>query len=148
PAVRTAALDALLWLESDRMGHLLGAIAQAKLDEQRAVVKNEKRQGENRPYAMVPDLIRRALMPVGHPYAHSTIGSMEDLDAASLDDVREWFRTYYGASNAVLVLAGDITPAQAKEKVARYFGDIAPGAPVSDRKSTRLNSSHVKISYA
>src|SRR5690606_35313205 len=81
--------------------------------------------------AMGPSLSRRALMPVGHPYAHCTIGSMEDLDAASLEDVREWFRTYYGASNAVLVLAGDITAAQAKEKVARYFGDIAPGAPVS-----------------
>src|SRR5690606_10313956 len=106
--VPKAALDSILWLESDRMGHLLGAIDQAKLDEQRAVVKNEKRQGDNAPYAMAFDLIMRAMMPVGHPYAHSTIGSMEDLEAASLDDVHEWFRTYYGPSNAVLVLSGDI----------------------------------------
>lgn len=129
--VPKAALDSILWLESDRMGHLLGAIDQAKLDEQRSVVKNEKRQGDNKPYALAGDLIRRALMPAGHPYAHSTIGSMDDLDAASLDDVRAWFRTYYGPSNAVLVLSGDITPAQAREKVEKYFGDIAPGMPVS-----------------
>lgn len=133
--VPKAALDSILWLESDRMGHLLGAIDQAKLDEQRSVVKNEKRQGDNRPYAMASDLIMRAMMPVGHPYAHSTIGSMEDLDAASLEDVHAWFRTYYVPSNAVLVLSGDITLAEAKEKVQTYFGDIAPGTPVSQPKS-------------
>jgi len=133
--VPTAALDSILWLESDRMGHLLGAIDQARLDEQRAVVKNEKRQGDNAPYAMASDLIMRAMMPVGHPYAHSTIGSMEDLDAASLEDVHDWFRTYYGPSNAVLVLSGDITPAEARGKVEKYFGDIAPGTPVSQPTS-------------
>lgn len=129
--VPKAALDSILWLESDRMGHLLGAIDQKKLDEQRAVVKNEKRQGDNKPYAKASDLIMRAMMPVGHPYAHSTIGSMEDLDAASVDDVHEWFQTYYGPSNSVLVLSGDITLAEAREKVEKYFGDIAPGMPVS-----------------
>lgn len=134
-AVPKAALDSILWLESDRMGHLLGAIDQAKLDEQRLVVKNEKRQGDNKPYAMASDLIMRALMPPGHPYAHSTIGSMNDLDAASLGDVQEWFRTYYGPTNAVLVLAGDITVAEAREKVQKYFGDIAPGTPVSQPTS-------------
>lgn len=133
--VPKAALDSILWLESDRMGHLLGAIDQAKLDEQRAVVKNEKRQGDNRPYAKASDLIMRATMPVGHPYAHSTIGSMEDLDAASVEDVHEWFRTYYGPSNAVLVLSGDITLAEAKKKVEKYFGDIPPGTPVSQPNS-------------
>lgn len=133
--VPKAALDSILWLESDRMGHLLGAIDQAKLDEQRSVVKNEKRQGDNRPYAKASDLIMRATMPVGHPYAHSTIGSMKDLEAASLEDVHEWFRTYYGPSNAVLVLSGDITLAEAREKVQKYFGDISPGAPVSHPKS-------------
>ncbi|HUE79616.1 MAG TPA: pitrilysin family protein [Sphingomicrobium sp.] len=133
--VPKAALDSILWLESDRMGHLLGAIDKAKLDEQRSVVKNEKRQGDNRPYAKAWDLIIRATTPVGHPYAHSTIGSMEDLEAASLEDVQEWFKTYYGPSNAVLVLSGDITPQEAKAKVEKYFGDIAPGTPVSQPKS-------------
>ncbi len=132
--VPKAALDSILWLESDRMGHLLGAVDQAKLDGQRAVVKNEKRQGDNKPFAIASDLIMRATMPVGHPYAHSTIGAMEDLDAASLEDVHEWFRTYYGPSNAVLVLSGDITVAEAKQKVKQYFGDIPPGAPMSQLK--------------
>lgn len=133
--VPKSALDPMLWLESDRMGHLLGAIDQAKLDEQRAVVKNEKRQGDNRPYSKAQDLIIRATEPAGHPYDHSTIGSMADLDAASLDDVKGWFRTFYGPSNAVLVLAGDITPAEAKEKALKYFGDIPPGTPVSQPQS-------------
>jgi zinc protease len=129
------ALDSLLWLESDRMGHLLGAIDQARLDEQRAVVKNEKRQGQNNPYSAAQDLVIAATAPPEHPYGHSTIGSMDDLDAASLDDVKQWFRDYYGPSNAVIVLAGDITPEVALAKVAKYFGDIAPGSPVSQPKS-------------
>jgi len=133
--VPKAALDSILWLESDRMGHLLGAIDQAKLDEQRAVVKNEKRQGENNPYSKAQDLIIAGTTPYGHPYDHSTIGSMDDLDAATLDDVKQWFRDYYGPSNAVLVLAGDITPEEALAKVETYFGDIAPGAPVSQPTS-------------
>jgi zinc protease len=133
--VPKAALDSILWLESDRMGHLLGAIDQAKIDEQRAVVKNEKRQGENGPYSKAQNLIIGATTPYGHPYDHSTIGSMDDLDAASLDDVKQWFRDYYGPSNAVLVLAGDITPEEALAKVERYFGDIEPGTPVSQPKS-------------
>ncbi|XHS76909.1 M16 family metallopeptidase [Burkholderiaceae bacterium UC74_6] len=128
--VPTAALDAILWLESDRMGHLLGTVDQARLDEQRAVVKNEKRQGENRPYAKASDLIIRATSSVGHPYDHRVIGSMEDLDSATLEDVKGWFRTWYGPSNAVLVLSGDVTPEAALAKVEKYFGDIAPGAPV------------------
>ncbi len=134
--VPKAALDSILWLESDRMGHLLGAIDQAKLDEQRAVVKNERRQNyENRPYAKAWGLIAAAMAPKGHPYDHLTIGSMEDLDAASLDDVKQWFRTYYGPSNAVIVLSGDITPAEARAKVEKYFGDIDPGTPVSQPRS-------------
>jgi zinc protease len=133
--VPKAALDSILWLESDRMGHLLGVVDQAKLEEQRAVVKNEKRSGEDSPYSKAQDLIIRATTPSVHPYGHSTIGSMEDLDAASLDDVKQWFRDYYGPSNAVLVLAGDISAAEALAKVGTYFGDIAPGAPVSQPKS-------------
>jgi zinc protease len=127
--VPTPALDLILWLESDRMGHLLGAIDKARLDEQRGVVQNEKRQGENEPYAISEELITKAVYPAGHPYAHTVIGSMEDLNAASLDDVKEWFKTYYGPSNAVVVIAGDITPEVAKQKVEKYFGDIPPGPP-------------------
>ncbi len=129
--VPTGALDIALWMESDRMGHLLGAIDQAKLDEQRGVVQNEKRQGENQPYGQVWNRITEATWPEGHPYAHTVIGSMEDLDAASLDDVKEWFRTYYGPNNAVLVVAGDIDAETALEKTKAYFGDIPPGPPVS-----------------
>lgn len=139
--VPKAALDSILWLESDRMGHLLGAIDQAKLDEQRSVVKNEKRQGDNRPYAKASDLIMRATMPPGHPYAHSVIGSMDDLEAASLEDARNWFHAYYGPSNAVLVLAGDVTVAEARKKVQKYFGDIPPGAPVSQPTSWTVPNS-------
>ncbi|WP_027081203.1 M16 family metallopeptidase [Luteimonas mephitis] len=126
--VPTTALDMALWMESDRMGHLLGAIDQKTLDEQRGVVQNEKRQGENQPYGQVWEKLGQALYPVGHPYHHSTIGSMNDLNAASLEDVKNWFRTWYGPNNAVLVLAGDIDVATAKEKVAKYFGDI-PASP-------------------
>lgn len=125
------ALDSVLWLESDRMGHFLGAVDQGKLDEQRGVVLNEKLQGENQPYGQVGELIARATYPSEHPYSHSTIGSAADLNAASLEDVREWFRAWYGASNAVLVLSGDITVAEAREKAQKYFGDISPGMPVS-----------------
>ena len=125
--VPTTALDMALWMESDRMGHLLGAIDQAALDEQRGVVQNEKRQGENQPYGQVWDKLTRALYPAGHPYHHGVIGSMNDLNAASLDDVKTWFKTWYGPNNAVLVLAGDIDVATAKEKVAKYFGDIPAG---------------------
>jgi zinc protease len=123
------ALDLALWLESDRMGHLLGAIDQKKLDEQRGVVQNEKRQGQNRPYGKVDEVIAASTYPNGHPYSWETIGSMEDLNAASLEDVKEWFRTWYGAANAVLVIAGDVRAQDVKKKVALYFGDI-PAGPV------------------
>src|SRR3989442_2366817 len=125
------ALDVALWLESDRMGHFVGAIDQDKLDKQRGVVQNEKRQGENRPYGLVWELMTKGTAPPGHPYSWTVIGSMEDLNAASLDDVRAWFNTYYGAANAVLVLAGDIDPDTALNKVERYFGDIPAGPPVA-----------------
>ncbi|HAI93720.1 MAG TPA: peptidase M16 [Xanthomonadaceae bacterium] len=126
--VPTTALDMALWMESDRMGHLLGAIDQKTLDEQRGVVQNEKRQGENQPYGQVWEKLTKAMYPVGHPYHHSVIGSMNDLNAATLGDVKTWFRTWYGPNNAVLVLAGDIDLKTAKEKVAEYFGDI-PATP-------------------
>ena len=104
------ALDLALWLESDRMGHMLGAISKEKLDEQRGVVQNEKRQGENQPYGRSWTLLTENTYPAGHPYSWTTIGSMEDLNAAELDDVKEWFKTYYGAANAVLSVAGMSTP--------------------------------------
>jgi len=128
--VPTSALDLALWMESDRMGHLLGAVTQEKLDEQRGVVQNEKRQGENQPYALAYEMITHNIYPKGHPYSWTVIGSMEDLEAASLDDVHKWFKDYYGAANAVLVVAGDITAQEAKEKVEKYFGDIPAGPPV------------------
>ncbi|MFZ9935322.1 MAG: M16 family metallopeptidase, partial [Arenimonas sp.] len=126
--VPTTALDMALWMESDRMGHFLGAVDQALLDEQRGVVQNEKRQGENQPYGVLREPLSKALFPKGHPYSWTTIGSMNDLNAASLEDVKTWFRRAYGPNNAVLVLAGDIDLATAKEKAAKYFGDI-PAAP-------------------
>ena len=129
--VPTSALDLALWLESDRMGHLTGAISQAKLDEQRGVVQNEKREGENEPYGKVWDFLTPKLYPANHPYSWTTIGSMEDLDDAKLDDVKAWFQTYYGPANAVLVVAGDVDARTAKEKVERYFGDIPSGPPVA-----------------
>ena len=128
--VPTTALDMALWMESDRMGHLLGAIGQKELDTQRGVVQNEKRQGENRPYGRTDEVILANAFPANHPYQHDTIGSMADLDAASLDDVKQWFHDYYGAANTTIVLAGDITPDVAREKLLRYFGDIPAGPPV------------------
>lgn len=132
--VPKTALDMALWMESDRMGHLLGAITQEKLDEQRGVVQNEKRQGDNQPYGKVLYRILAGIYPEGHPYATSVIGSMDDLDAASLEDVHEWFRTYYGPNNAVIVIAGDVVPEEVLKKVEHYFGDIPPGPPIAKKQ--------------
>lgn len=128
--VPTPAVELVLWLESDRMGHLLGAVTQQALDDERGIVKNEKRQREGMPYAMADARIREQLYPKGHPYHHPTIGSMADLDAASLEDVHAWFKKYYGAANAIVVLAGDIEPGTARSLVEKYFGDIAAGPPL------------------
>ncbi len=133
--VPTTALDMALWMESDRMGHMLGAVDQAKLDEQRGVVQNEKRQGENQPYGKARQLIAENTYPKGHPYSWSTIGSMEDLNAASLEDVHEWFRTYYGAANAVISVAGDVDAETVRKKMEKYFCDIPAGPPVVRQKS-------------
>ncbi len=125
--VPTAALERTLYMESDRMGHLLGALTQERLDNPRGVVQNEKRQGDNNPYGLVFYSMLDALFPDGHPYAHSTIGSMADLDAASLQDLRDWHRDNYGPNNAVLALAGDIDVETARTLVERYFGHIPRG---------------------
>ena len=129
--VPTTALDMALWMESDRMGHLLGAIGQKELDTQRGVVQNEKRQDEDQPYGRVEEMILANAYPANHPYHHDAIGSMKDLNAASLADVKQWFADHYGAANTTLVLAGDITPATAKQKAREYFGDIPAGPPVA-----------------
>ena len=134
--VPTGALDRALFLESDRMGHLLGAVTQEKLDNQRGVVQNEKRQGDNNPYGLLRYEIFENLFPKGHPYHHSTIGSMADLNSASLDDVKKWFTDNYGPNNAVLVLAGDVDVATAKAKVQQWFGDIPRGPEITAPQTT------------
>ena len=133
--VPTPAVELALWLESDRMGHLLGVVTQEKLDQERGVVQNEKRQRDNQPYGKVYYRILEGLFPPGHPYRHPTIGSMEDLDAATLEDVHQWFKDYYGAANTVLVMAGDINPETGLELARKYFGDIPAGPPVTRLKS-------------
>lgn len=128
--VPVSALERTLYLEADRLGFLAGRITQESLERERGVVKNEKRQGENQPYAKVFSRIAETLYPAAHPYSWSVIGSMEDLDAASLEDVKAWYATYYGPNNCVLSLAGDITAARAKELVTKYFNGIPPGPPL------------------
>jgi predicted Zn-dependent peptidase len=118
-------LDLALWLESDRMGFFLPAITQEKLDNQRDVVKNERRQSyENRPYGLAVETMLERAFPEGHPYRHPTIGYMEDLDAASLGDVRDWFESWYGPNNAVLVISGASTPDEAFARAEHWFGEI------------------------
>ena len=132
--VPTNALDLALWMESERMGHILDVIDEDKLNEQRGVVQNEKRQGENSPYGGAFNSINEGVFPKGHPYSWSVIGSMDDLNAATLDDVKEWFETYYGPTNAVIALAGDINIETAKLKIEEYFGDIPGGPPLTKPK--------------
>ena len=124
----TGGLDLALWLEADRMGTLLDALTQDNLDNQREVVKEEKRQRyDNVPYGDVMPRLIELTFPEDHPYGHSTIGSMEDLDAATLEDVRNFFATHYLPNNAVLTLAGDVDTETAFAKAATYFGDLASG---------------------
>jgi zinc protease len=153
--VPVSMLDLALFAESDRMGHLLGVLDQKKLDLQRGVVQNEKRQGENQPYGVTRQLLTENLYPAGHPYSWTTIGSMEDLNAASLADVQDWFKTNYGPNNTVLVLAGDVTPDAAREKVEKYYGEIPAGPPlarqsvwIAKRTGTRRGSVQDRVPQA
>jgi zinc protease len=131
--VPSANLENVLWFESDRLATLTDVTTKEKLDNQRDVVKNERRQGlENQPYGRWYPLISEAVFPKGHPYSWPVIGSQEDLTAASLDDVKEFFKTYYTPNNLSLAIAGDFDPAEAKKLVEKYFGDIPPG-PALDR---------------
>jgi zinc protease len=132
--VPTSALDMALAMEATRMGHLLDHFDEKLLTTQRGVVQNEKREGENEPYAVSEEIITKSIWPVGHPYNHTVIGDMADLDAAKVEDVKDWYSKYYGPTNAVLVIAGDITPDQAAEKAQKYFGSIPPGPPLDRQK--------------
>lgn len=133
--VPVGALERTLYLEADRMGFLANYISKEMLERERGVVQNEKRQGENQPYGRVFSEISGKIYPYSHPYSWSTIGSMEDLNAASLEDIKEWYRTYYGPNNAVISLAGDVTPERALELVNKYFGGIAPGPALTKTES-------------
>jgi len=128
--VPTTALDMALWMESDRMGHMKAAVTQAKLDEQRGVVQNEIRQYLNQPYGKAELAILENAYPDGHPYSYPGAGMMADLNAASLEDVHEWFDTWYGAANAVLVVAGDVEAEDVKARVEKYFAHIPSGPPL------------------
>jgi predicted Zn-dependent peptidase len=124
-------LELALYLESDRMGFFLPALTQEKFDNQREVVKNERRQRvDNAPYGDWDERIQRLLYPADHPYHHSVIGSMEDLDAATLDDVSDFFRTYYAPNNCVLAICGDFEPDEAMRLVEKWFGPIPRGPDV------------------
>jgi zinc protease len=133
--VPSSMLDYVLFAESDRMGHLLGVLDQKKLDLQRGVVQNEKRQDENQPYGVVEELAVENTYPAGHPYSWTVIGKMKDLDAASMSDVQEWFKTYYGPNNTTIVIAGDVTPEEARQKVEKYYGEIPPGPPIARQET-------------
>jgi zinc protease len=123
-------LEVVLWLEANRMGNLLPAMTQQKLDTQREVVKNERRWSiDNQPYGTWWEKLPALCFPPKHPFHHSLMGSMEDLDAASLDDVSKFFQTYYAPDNAVLTITGDFDSAQARQLITRYFGDIPTGKP-------------------
>jgi predicted Zn-dependent peptidase len=130
-------VELAIWLEADRMGTLLDALDQANLDNQREVVKNEKRWSyDNRPYGSWTEKLLAALFPPDHPYHHPTIGSMADLDAATLEDVARFFRTHYAPNNAVLSVVGDVDPAEVRAWTVKYFGGIAANpdlpAPLAD----------------
>ncbi|HEU4827852.1 MAG TPA: pitrilysin family protein [Gemmatimonadales bacterium] len=129
-------LEMALWLEADRMGFLLGAMTEEKLANQRDVVKNERRQNyENRPYGMSFIRMGELLYPEDHPYHWPTIGYQEDLTAASMEDVKSFFRTWYAPNNASLVVAGDVKPSDVKRLAEKYFGAIPAGEPVPDPKA-------------
>ena len=131
-AVPSNYLELALWLESDRMGFLLEALDQKRFDVQRDVVKNERRQSyENRPYGMAHMLLQPAVFPAPHPYSWTTIGDPEDLDAATVDDIKAFFRRFYTPSNASLAIAGDVDTDGVRRLVERYFGDLPPGEPIN-----------------
>ena len=139
-------LELALWLESDRMGFLLDALDQQRFDVQRDVVKNERRESyENRPYGMAFLLLQPEVFPLPHPYNWPTIGSQEDLDAAVLENIKSFFRTFYSPSNASIAIAGDIEPDQTLHLVEKYFGDLTPAAPIAKMKPVESELSGTKV---
>jgi zinc protease len=141
-AVPSNFLERVLWLEADRMGFLLPAMTEAKLDNQRSVVQNERRQNyDNAPYGLAFETIAAALYPAGHPYSWTTIGSLEDLNAASMEDIQDFFRTYYAPNNASLAIVGDFDPAATRLMVERYFGSIPAGPPIERPRPARVTLS-------
>jgi zinc protease len=136
----TNALPLMLWLDADRMGYLLPEITPPKVDIQRGVVQNERRQSyENQPYGLAQENIIARLYPPAHPYSWPVIGSMADLAAATIEDVRDFFRTYYAPNNATIVIAGDINPQQTRRLVEQYFGDLPRGPAVTRRETPPVN---------
>jgi zinc protease len=128
-------LESTLWMEADRMGFLLDKLDIEKLNQQRDVVKNERRQGvDNQPYGRVNEIFAAAMFPKSHPYSWPVIGSMTDLSAASEEDVKAFFRLYYAPNNATLAIVGDFDPVQAKALIKKYFGDLPQGKPVERPK--------------
>ena len=146
-------LEAMLWIEADRMGFLLDSLDLAKLNAQRDIVKNERRQRvDNQPYGRVFEIFSKAMYPPSHPYSWPVIGSMEDLSAASEEDVKNFFRLYYAPNNAYLTIVGDIDPAQTKALVAKYFGDVPRGKPITRPTAgpvtlTIRNASYSRIAF-
>jgi zinc protease len=129
-------LESALWLESDRMGFLLDNLDTAKLNAQRDVVKNERRQSyDNQPYGRVSEIFSAAMYPKDHPYSWPVIGSMTDLSAASEEDVKAFIRLYYAPNNATLAVVGDFDPKQAKTRIQKYFSDLPQGKTVERAQS-------------
>jgi len=146
--VPVSALDKVMWIESDRMGFMVGVIDSARLDEQRGVVQNEKRQGENEPYSIANELTTKNTYPAGHPYSWTVIGSMDDLNAASLSDVKEWFKTYYGPNNAVIVVAGDVNAEDIHQRVKKYFGGIPASPPIAKHSTWIAKMNEARYQFA
>ena len=142
------AFDKILWIDSDRLGFMINTVTREALEAEKQVVKNEKRERvDNAPYGYTDEIIRTNLYPKEHPYNWTVIGSLPDLQAATLEDVREFYDMYYGASNATLVIAGDINIAETKEKVQRWFGEIRKGPDVKSLKAMPVKLAATKSLY-
>lgn len=142
------AFEKILWIDSDRFGYMINTVTEAALEREKQVVKNEKRQRvDNSPYGYTDEIIRKNLYPEGHPYSWTVIGSLPDLQAATLDDVTEFYNEYYGASNASLVIAGDIDIAETKELVKKWFGEIPSGPEIEPLPAMPVTLTETKSLY-